>query len=86
MGYRDSIALEQASAVASAVSVYKNRTGTFPKTLLDVGYDSSDLRSKFSLAYRVDPDGKAALFYSQPSMPTIAHHYDFNAGTWRKRD
>jgi hypothetical protein len=86
MSYRDSFAREQASAVASAVTAYKSRTGSFPKTLLDVGHDSIDLRRRFSLAYRVDPDGKAALFYSQPSMPTIAHHYDFNAGTWENRD
>ena len=86
MNYRDSIAREQASAVASAVSSYKSRTGSFPRTLLEVGQDSDDLRRRFSLAYRVDPDGKAALFYSQPSMPTVAHHYDFAAGTWEHRD
>ena len=85
MNYRDSIAREEASAVVSAVSAYKSRTGSFPKTLHDVGHDSNELRRRFSLAYRVDPDDKAALFYSQPSMPTIAHHYDFNAGSWQEQ-
>jgi hypothetical protein len=85
MNYKDSAAREQASAIASAVSAHKARTGAYPGTLREVGHDSDELRSRMSLAYRVDPDGKAALFYSQPSMPTVAHHYDFAAGTWQRQ-
>jgi hypothetical protein len=31
-------------------------------------------------------DGKPALFYSQPSMPMVAHHYNFETKSWDRLD
>ena len=84
--YQDAAARDTASAAIAAVSEYKKRTGTYPKALSEVGQNAQDLRSRLSLAYRVQPDGKAYLLYSQPSMPLVAHGYDFQAGKWERFD
>ena len=31
-------------------------------------------------------NGQAFLFYSQPSMPMVAHHYNFETGSWSTLD
>ncbi|HEX9079776.1 MAG TPA: hypothetical protein VF795_09315 [Desulfuromonadaceae bacterium] len=85
-GHWDAVARQEADSAVSAIVAHKNRTGAYPASLADVGIDPQVLREKYSLRYRVDNDGKPALFYSQPSMPMIAHHYDFAHGRWFQLD
>ena len=82
----DSVARREADAAVSAVVAYKTRTGAYPASLADVGIDPQLLREKYSLGYRVDRGGQPDLLYSQPSMPMIAHHYDFAHGRWFQVD
>ena len=77
----DTDAREEVNKIASAVKAHKGRTGAYPSSLNDVGFDLAALKQKFSLSYRVN-DGKAFLFYSQPSMPMVAHHYNFETNSW----
>lgn len=81
----DAAAREEANAAVSAIQSHKSRTGSYPESLSELGINEQALKDKFSLSYRLN-DGKAAFFYSQPSMPMVAHHYDFQSNSWRKRD
>lgn len=81
----DTDAREEANTAASAIQAHKVRTGVYPNSLGEVGIDAQALKAKFSLSYRAG-DGKASLFYSQPSMPTVAHHYAFDTNSWDRLD
>lgn len=81
----DAVAREEVNATVAAIQSYQSRTGAYPESLSELGIDAQALKEKFSLSYRLD-DGKAALFYSQPSMPMMAHHYDFQSNSWKRRD
>lgn len=81
----DAAAREEVNVAVSAIESFKSRTGSYPENLSELGIDAHALKEKFSLSYRLD-DGKAALFYSQPSMPMVAHHYDFQTHSWGRRD
>ncbi|MBI5279562.1 MAG: hypothetical protein HY854_24230 [Burkholderiales bacterium] len=81
----DTTARTRADAAAGAVQAHKVRTGAYPNSLADVGIDAGALKEEFSMSYRTD-QGKPALFYSQPSMPMVAHHYDFDTRSWRHVD
>jgi len=83
--HRDTAARKEATAAVSAIQAHKNRTGSYPESLSALGIDAQALKEKFSLTYRLN-DGKAALFYSQPSMPLVAHHYNFETNSWGKLD
>ncbi len=82
----DAVARQEADAAVSAIVAYKSRTGAYPGSLADVGINPQPLREKYSFGYRVDINGKPLLLYSQPSMPMIAHHYDFEHGKWFSLD
>ena len=71
--------------MAAAIVSHKGRTGSYPQGLNELGVDAQALKEKFSLSYRVD-NGQAFLFYSQPSMPMVAHHYNFETGSWSTLD
>lgn len=86
MQYRDTTARDTAASVIASVSDYKKRTGSYPKGLVEVGLNADELRSRFSMAYRLQSDGKVFLLYSQPSMPLVSHSYDFQAGAWQRFD
>jgi hypothetical protein len=81
----DTTAREEANTAVSAVKAYKGRTGAYPYSMGEVGIDAQALKEEFSLSYRVH-DGKAYLFYSQPSMPLVAHHYNFGTNSWDRLD
>jgi hypothetical protein len=83
--HRDTAARKEATAAVSAIQAHKSRTGSYPETLNSLGIDAQALKQKFSLTYRLN-DGKATLFYSQPSMPMVAHHYKFESNSWGKLD
>lgn len=83
--YWDTAARKEANAAASAIQTYKGRTGAYPNSLSEVGLDAAALKEEFSLSYRIN-DGKATLFYSQPSMPMVAHHYSFETNSWARLD
>lgn len=86
LAQRDRSARDQASEVIAAVAAHRARTGSFPHALAEVGLDAAEQRRRLHLGYRVDAGGKAMLSYAQPSMPTIAHHFDFATATWTRRD
>jgi hypothetical protein len=69
-GHWDAAARKEADAAVTAIVGHRSRTGAYPNSLADLGIDAQALRKKYSLAYRVDKDGKPTLLYSQPSMPT----------------
>lgn len=77
----DAAAHEEATAAVSAVQVHKGRTRKYPASLSEVGIDAEALKKKYSFTYRIE-DGKPRLFYSKPSMPTVAKHYDFEGNSW----
>ena len=81
----DTAARKEANAAASAIQAYKGRTGAYPNSLREVGIDGEALKEEFSLRYRLN-DGKATLFYSRPSMPMVAHHYNFETNSWGRLD
>lgn len=81
----DTTARKDASAAASAIQSHKALTGSYPNGLSEVGFDAEALKDQISLRYRLS-EGQPILFYSQPSMPTLAHHYNFEADSWAKRD
>lgn len=81
----DAVAREQADAVASAVQAHKLRTGGYPANLGEVGLEAEALKARFGLRYRVS-EGQAALFYARPSMPLVAHHYNFETSSWTRQD
>lgn len=81
----DAAVREEANAAVSAIQSHKSRTGSYPENLSELGINVQALKERFSFSYRLE-DGKAALFYSQPSMPMVAHHYDFQTNSWKKRD
>jgi len=81
----DAAAREEANAAVAAIQAHKSRTGAYPEGLSDAGMSARSLKDELRLTYRVQ-NGKARLFYSQPSMPMVAHHYDFETNSWGRRD
>jgi hypothetical protein len=81
----ESEARADADAIVVALQRHKERNGTYPARLEDVGFKAQDLRDKWSLSYRMH-DGKPALFYSAQNLPLVAHHYDFEARKWTSSD
>ncbi|WP_342120406.1 hypothetical protein [Pseudoduganella sp. OTU4001] len=81
----DTAARAEATAVAAALQAHQARTGAYPASLSELGLDADALKKEFSLTYRVH-EGQASLFYSRPSMPMIADHYNFEHKTWTSRD
>ena len=86
LGYRDRGAREEVELAIAAVSDHKRRTGSYPASLAEAGLDAARLRAKYSVSYRLEAEGGAVLFYSQPSMPLIAHHFNFKTGKWERLD
>jgi len=82
--HADALAYQAASSAVAAIQEHRHRTGAYPLTLQAIAIDAKDLREKYSLVYRLDHAGKPALLYSQPSMPTIANHYDFARDEWTR--
>lgn len=65
------------------VLAYKERAGTYPASLRDVGLDDRELQGKWHLTYSVK-EGKPSLTYPAPVMPLTMHEYDFETRAWRK--
>lgn len=80
----ESEARAEANAVAAALRQHQSRTGAYPATLGEAGFDAQALRDRWSLAYRLT-DGKPALFYSAQNMPLVAHHYNFESQVWEEQ-
>jgi len=83
--YWDISVRKEADAVVSAIQAHRGGKGAYPSSLSDVGLNAEALKKEFSLSYRLN-NGKATLFYSQPSMPMVAHHYNFDTNTWGRLD
>jgi len=81
----DAEARKEANAVAATILSHKSRTGAYPEGLGELGINAQALKEEFSLTYRVE-NGKASLFYSQPSMPMVALHYNFETNAWKRLD
>lgn len=81
-GHWDSVTRHEANSVASAVVEFRNRTGSYPRSLSEVGMDAQSLRDDYRVGYYVSDKGKPSLFYFQPSMPLLVYHYDFERSKW----
>ena len=85
-GHWDAVARREADAAVAAVVAYRNRSGLYPASLGAVGVNAQQLKERYSLSYRLTDTGQPRLLYCQPSMPLVAHHYDFERRQWFRRD
>jgi len=72
-----------AESALKKVLAYKERAGTYPASLKEVGLDDTDLKNTREIRYWVK-EGKPALVYPVPFMPLTMHEYDFEARKWRE--
>lgn len=72
----------ECDAIVAALQKHVEQTGKYPANLDQIGFDQEKLRKKWYLSYRVEADGKPALFYSAQDMWLAAWHYDFAAKKW----
>ena len=75
-----------AESVVSAVEAHKAATGTYPKTLNEVGQDPQQLKSGIGLVYSLLADGKPDLYYSEPSGYLVAYRFNFTTKQWLRED
>ena len=73
----------EAELASKKILAYKERTGTYPASLKEVGLDGKYLEDEWALRYFVQ-EGKARLIYPMPFMPLATYEYDFEARKWRK--
>jgi hypothetical protein len=86
LSYADRAARQEVEVAIAAISDHKRRTGAYPTRLSDAGLNAERLRAKYSVSYRLEGDEKPVLFYSQPSMPLVAHRFNFKTGKWEQFD
>lgn len=82
-GYWSVASKRSAEVALEKVLAYKERTGNYPASLLDVGLDDRMLKDKWRLRYSVK-DGKPSLVYPAAFMPMDMYEYDFQTGKWRE--
>ncbi len=83
--FDESEARAEAEAVAAALLAHRNRSGAYPASLAEVGFDPQALRDKWYLSYRLD-GAKPFLFYSVQNNWMVTNHYDFESRTWKLDD
>lgn len=81
--YRSSTSRAEADSAARMVLDYRQRTGSYPETLADVGLDPRSSMSSRRLRYTVR-DGTPALSYPATFMPLTMLEYDFETRHWRR--
>lgn len=72
-----------ADLASQKVLAYKERTGSYPASLRDVGLDDSELQKKWRLRYSVN-EREPRLTYPASVMPLTMNEYDFKVRAWRK--
>src|SRR5437870_12823715 len=77
-GYSAYAARADADMAVAAVTRDKERTGSYPATLGEVGLDPDDLWRKWRAVYAAR-GGRPSLFYATTFTPFESYHYDFQA-------
>lgn len=72
-----------ADAAAATVSAYRERTGSYPANLSEVGLSDGRLREKWGIRYSIR-DGAPTLVYPARFMWLAMHEYDFEARAWKR--
>lgn len=80
--YRNAASRNEADLALTRLLEYKQRTGSYPGSLGEVGLDEAKLHDKWRLRYSVK-EGKPALVYPQTFMPLATYDFDFEAVKWR---
>lgn len=80
--YWDTASRNEADTVITTIFAYKTRTGSYPISLKEVGYDEQALKDKWGMSYYVR-EGKLVLRYSATLMPLTTYDYDFETHQWQ---
>lgn len=72
-----------AESALKKILAHKERAGSYPASLREMGLDDDELQGKWRLRYSVK-EGKPRLTYPAPIMPLTMYEYDFEARVWRK--
>lgn len=75
-------ARSDADAAAATVSAHRERTGSYPANLREVGLSDERLKEKWGLSYSIR-DGGPTLVYPARFMWLAMHEYDFEARAWK---
>ena len=70
-----------ANAVASAIEAFKVKTGAYPHSLIEIGFNENALRQKWMLGYLCE-DGRPFVAYADPFMIFASYIYDFKVHQW----
>lgn len=72
-----------ADAAAATVSAHRERTGSYPASLSEVGLSDERLKEKWGLRYSLR-DGDPTLVYPARFMWLVMHEYDFETRAWKR--
>lgn len=70
-----------ADSTLHKVLAFRERVGTYPSSLAEVGLDEQTLQAKWGVRYFVQ-QGKPRLVYPAPVMPLTMYQYDFETHKW----
>lgn len=81
--YWSAASRKDAETALQKILTYKERTGTYPAGLKEVGLDDAALEAKWKLRYSLK-DGMPMLVYPATFVWMDLHEYDFDKRTWRE--
>jgi len=80
--YWSAASRSDADLALQSVQTFKERAGTYPASLREVGLDDQALQEKWGIRYSVR-EGQPTLVYPAPIMPLSMVEYDFAGRRWR---
>lgn len=72
-----------ADAAAATVSAHRERTGSYPASLREVGLSDELLKKKWGIRYSIR-DGRPTLVYPARFMWLVMYEYDFETRVWKR--
>lgn len=72
-----------ADEAAATISAHRQRTGSYPASLSEIGLSDERLKEKWGLRYSIR-DGNPTLVYPARFMWLEMHEYDFKTRTWKR--
>jgi len=72
-----------ADAAAATVSAHRERTGSYPASLSEVGLSDERLKLTWGIRYSIR-DGNPTLVYPARFMWLVMHEYDFETRAWKR--
>lgn len=72
-----------ADAAAATVSAHRERTGSYPASLREVGLSDERLKERWGIRYSIR-DGVPTLVYSARFLWLVMHEYDFETRAWKR--